>query len=444
MYDVCIVGAGIAGASLAAVLGRNGKKVALVDRNWSEAEDIVGELLQPGGVQKLDELGLSDALENLQTQTIEGYAINLDQKWLKLDYPENGDCKSKGYGFRYSNFVSNLRKICKDAQEIDCIDARVTNIVEKDKKVVGIKASERNKPEYQISAKLTVISQGSLKTIGKPYNKSKAIVTGYMLGMIIKGCELPFHGHGHVIITNPSPVLTYPVGNGEIRVLIDIPKQYSHLKGKVLTDYLLKIIMPQIPNQLQQGFEKAVLEGDFKAKPTNQLTSRPVNKDGVLLLGDSLNMRHPITGGGMTVALTDVKSLSDQLLKAHAFDDSTILRRVVSRFYKNRHQQNGSINMLAYSLYRIFKHESLKVVCFEYLRKGGPQAIEPMAILSGISRRKSLLLKHFFAVAFSAFFNFNVYKKINATPIKPFRLLWDATNVIVPMLILEIPKIYQK
>jgi len=32
-----------------------------------------------------------------------------------------------------------------------------------------------------------------------------------------------------------------------------------------------------------------------------------------LLLGDAFNMRHPLTGGGMTVALSDCKLLSDML-----------------------------------------------------------------------------------------------------------------------------------
>jgi squalene monooxygenase len=32
-------------------------------------------------------------------------------------------------------------------------------------------------------------------------------------------------------------------------------------------------------------------------------------QDGVVVLGDALNMRHPLTGGGMTVTLRDVNSI---------------------------------------------------------------------------------------------------------------------------------------
>lgn len=37
------------------------------------------------------------------------------------------------------------------------------------------------------------------------------------------------------------------------------------------------------------------------------------SKEGVLLAGDALNMRHPLTGGGMSVALNDVVILTELL-----------------------------------------------------------------------------------------------------------------------------------
>lgn len=53
-----IIGAGVAGSSLAYALGKEGRKVLLLERDLSEPVRIVGELLQPGGYLKLKELGL--------------------------------------------------------------------------------------------------------------------------------------------------------------------------------------------------------------------------------------------------------------------------------------------------------------------------------------------------------------------------------------------------
>lgn len=58
-YDIAIIGAGIIGTALAHVLGNQGRSVLLLERDLSEPDRIVGELLQPGGVKMLEKLGLS-------------------------------------------------------------------------------------------------------------------------------------------------------------------------------------------------------------------------------------------------------------------------------------------------------------------------------------------------------------------------------------------------
>lgn len=56
--DVVIVGAGVLGSAMAAVLARDGRRVTVVERDLKEPDRIVGELLQPGGYRALKELGL--------------------------------------------------------------------------------------------------------------------------------------------------------------------------------------------------------------------------------------------------------------------------------------------------------------------------------------------------------------------------------------------------
>lgn len=56
--DVVIVGAGVLGSAMAAVLARDGRRVTVVERDMKEPDRIVGELLQPGGYRALGKLGL--------------------------------------------------------------------------------------------------------------------------------------------------------------------------------------------------------------------------------------------------------------------------------------------------------------------------------------------------------------------------------------------------
>ena len=47
--DLIVVGAGVAGSALAFEQGRQGRRVLLLERDLSQPDRIVGELLQPGG-----------------------------------------------------------------------------------------------------------------------------------------------------------------------------------------------------------------------------------------------------------------------------------------------------------------------------------------------------------------------------------------------------------
>lgn len=57
-FDIIIVGAGIVGCAAAKAFGSDGRKVLLLERDLSEPDRIVGELLQPGGINALKAIGL--------------------------------------------------------------------------------------------------------------------------------------------------------------------------------------------------------------------------------------------------------------------------------------------------------------------------------------------------------------------------------------------------
>jgi squalene monooxygenase len=59
--DVVVVGAGIVGCAAAVAFGNQGRSVLLLEKSLKEPDRIVGELLQPGGVNALEKLGMSGA-----------------------------------------------------------------------------------------------------------------------------------------------------------------------------------------------------------------------------------------------------------------------------------------------------------------------------------------------------------------------------------------------
>ena len=56
--DVIVIGAGVVGTAAAVTLAKLGHKVKVIERDMTEPDRIVGELMQPGGIRALLQLGM--------------------------------------------------------------------------------------------------------------------------------------------------------------------------------------------------------------------------------------------------------------------------------------------------------------------------------------------------------------------------------------------------
>lgn len=432
--DICIIGAGIAGSALAFAMAKQGRTVAVIERDLSEPEKIIGELLQPGGVQKLEELGYENIFEGLDSPEIEGYGLFKDGVDFRIPYPEKDGRPIKGRGFRYGKFVMKLREQLNGFENVCLIEGSARSFIKDENGIHGVNFIPTGEStEQSISAKLTIACDGGSSLFGKELNRSEKQVKGYFLGLLLEDCELPYPNHGHVFIAGSSPFLSYPISSKYTRVLIDFPADAPPRKGKMLERHIRENVLPFMPQQMHGPVMNAVRENPFRAMPNCEVVAEPIRVPGALLLGDSLNMRHPITGGGMTVALSDVKFLSE-LLNGIELTDEIALKAAIDRFYNERHLGISTINILANALYAVFSHPALSEACFDYLRQGGKKASEPVELLSALSRDRKLLLSHFMAVARSG-----ASKKLLPLPTprkmkEAQRMINDAIDIIQPQL----------
>lgn len=441
-FEVCIVGAGVAGASLARYLGRQGIRVALIERDFSEPEKFIGELLQPGGVIKLEELGYKDVLNGFDAQPIDGYALFMGGEHFRIPYPSVAGTPVKGRGFRYGKFISSLRNSLHGIASVTLIEGAVNELIEKenDGAVAGVRyLSKQENRQKAARAPLTVICDGGFSKFRQKLNSSAKQVKGFMLGLLLKNCRLPYPHHGHVFLGGTSPFLSYPVSSAETRVLIDFPGEYSPKKNGCLRQYLHHTVLPQLPSSMREPFLLALDENKFKAMPNMMMPSKPLRKAGAVLLGDSLNMRHPLTGGGMTVALTDVQLLGNLLLGIGNFANRHEVSSAVNEFYSRRHASVATINILADALYEVMSEPDLKKACFNYLKKGSGFVDAPISILSAVSRNKNLLVRKFFAVALFGAGNLLRPFPTPERVMHAYHLFRKAVNIISPLLMNENP-----
>lgn len=92
----------------------------------------------------------------------------------------------------------------------------------------------------------------------------------------------------------------------------------------------------QVPQEIHEAFVSAVDKGNIRTMPNRSMPAAPHPTPGALLMGDAFNMRHPLTGGGMTVALSDIVVLRDLLRPLLDLNDAPTLCKYLESFYTLR------------------------------------------------------------------------------------------------------------
>ncbi|CAM8939071.1 unnamed protein product [Rhodiola kirilowii] len=439
--DVIIVGAGVAGAALAYTLGKEGRRVRVIERDLTEPDRIVGELLQPGGYLKLIELGLEDCVEEIDAQRVFGYALFKDGKNTRLSYPlKKFHSNVSGRSFHNGRFIQRMREKASSLPNVHLEQGAVTSLLEENGTIKGVQFKNKSGQEMRAYAPLTIVCDGCFSNLRRSLCDPKVEVPSCFVGLVLENCELPYANHGHVILADPSPILFYPISSTEVRCLVDVPGQrVPSIANGEMANYLKSVVAPQIPQQLYDAFIAAVDKG-VRTMPNRSMPAAPHPTPGALLMGDAFNMRHPLTGGGMTVALSDIVVLRNLLRPLKNLNDAPTLCKYLESFYTLRKPVASTINTLAGALYKVFSASSdqarieMRQACFDYLSLGGMCSEGPVSLLSGLNPRPLSLVVHFFAVAI-----FGVGRLILPFPSPKrlwigARLISDASGIILPII----------
>ncbi|XP_009759306.1 squalene monooxygenase SE1 [Nicotiana tabacum] len=405
--DIIIVGAGVAGAALAHTLGKEGRHVKVIERDLTEPDRIVGELLQPGGFLKLQELGLEDCVENIDAQRVFGYALFKDGKSTRLSYPlEKFHADVSGRSFHNGRFIQRMREKAASLPNVKLEQGTVTSLLEENGTIRGVQYKNKSGEELKAYAPLTIVCDGCFSNLRRTLCDPKVEVPSCFVGLVLENCQLPHANHGHVILADPSPILFYPISSTEVRCLVDVPGQkVPSISNGEMAKYLKSVVAPQVPPEIKDAFIAAIDKGNIRTMPNRSMPAAPHPTPGALLMGDAFNMRHPLTGGGMTVALSDIVVLRDLLKPLRDLNDAPTLCRYLESFYTLRKPVASTINTLAGALYKVFcaspdqARKEMRDACFDYLSLGGVFSTGPVSLLSGLNPRPLSLVCHFFAVA---------------------------------------------
>ena len=427
-FDICIIGAGMAGATIAAYLAPQGVRIALIDQCFKEKKRIVGELLQPGAVASLEEMQLGHLLEGFDAQPVNGYALLHENQKITIPYHEN----HIGVGLHNGLFLQNIRASALQNNTVTQIEGKALQLIENEQQeIIGVSYREEHTSEIKdIHAPLTITSDGFFSNFRESLSNNKKSVTSYFIGVVLKDCDMPFPSHGHVFLSGPTPFICYPISSNEVRLLVDFPGDQLPRKA-LLQKHLDTNVTPFIPAEMLKSYQQAIHVGGFKLMPNHYMAAKPKIRKGAVMLGDALNMRHPLTGGGLTAVFSDIHILSTHLLAMPDFSNKDLIHKKIEAYYQDRQRANANLNILANALYGVMSNNLLKAAVFNYLKNGGENAQESISILAGLNRNNWALIKQFFFVAMYGAYDLMLENVTNLP--KAIKVLVDALAIISPL-----------
>src|SRR6266498_439296 len=221
--STCIVGGGPAGLMLGLLLAKRGADVLVLEGHETLDREFRGEVLQPGTVHLLDELGL---LEYILAQP---HSL-LDAGKIRLNGEEVGEFSFRKIAPEYPCaiwmpqpiFLDALLRKAQPFPSFQCwMGARVATLLEDGDRVAGVSGLRHGKEAFEVRADVVVGADGRHSTVAR-------------LGGFTP--EYEHHDFDVIWFTIEQPAgwsSTFYVSLGEVRGLM-LPKYPHHIQAGII------------------------------------------------------------------------------------------------------------------------------------------------------------------------------------------------------------------
>lgn len=227
----------------------------------------------------------------------------------EVDARTNEDIHPRGRSFYNTRFVQQLRNCAEAEPNVQIVWGSVRKLVSareaaaagagsKDthhglpswaqdtERIVGVAwmPNDGDGKERMSLAPLTVVADGMYSALRPAVHSEAPKTISYFCGVLLKHPDhetpLPHPNRGHVVMTDPNPVLFYQISSCETRVLVDVPaKMFSDDTDKV-KQYFRENIAPQLPECLRKPFLDATNEQEPICMPNKALSGASPTKHG--------------------------------------------------------------------------------------------------------------------------------------------------------------------
>jgi flavin-dependent dehydrogenase len=316
LFDVLIIGASLAGSSLAIRLGRAGFKTALIDRSHFPRRKICGEGLSAVGVAQLCELAGSAAVLNLPHAEFSGYTIctehrntehgNFEIPLSRSDRTDAAPCS--GLGIQRFHVDKMLVRI---AAELDAVQffpgENVRHLRQQDSTAV------LNLAQQQIRGRWLILADGANSILASRlgFNGRNRTPGRYAWSFAAEGDYRRRFQHVHVILQEGKEILCTPISDHELNITVlaakDGNRQFSFAEKQ-------KRSITEILDLLERHTGFICRRRQPSAACTVVSRRRRAAGNNCLLIGDCCETLDPIGGMGMTHALLSSALAAEALI----------------------------------------------------------------------------------------------------------------------------------
>jgi 2-polyprenyl-6-methoxyphenol hydroxylase-like FAD-dependent oxidoreductase len=306
-YDVAIIGAGVAGASLGAVLARQGLRAALIDPRPPHQRDFRAEKLTPAQWERLGLLGLQAAARPALTEE--------PRVWVARRGRVIEKRASGNRNFRYPELVLALRSAARAGTGLDFFPERVAELTVGDDGQTIVLGDGR-----RLTARLAAIATGVGDALPRSLGFRRRLI--FASHSLSAGFDIAPQGERRFAFPaltyfgeKPADRLAYlslfPIG-GAMRANLFL---YRGPEDPWLATMLStpEIALPRLMPGLNAVLGAFRVASPVAQRPADLFRMENCRRPGVVLIGDAFAAACPASGSGLDKVFSDVARLNAHL-----------------------------------------------------------------------------------------------------------------------------------